>query len=98
MKLFCNILATIIICTVNKDWEGFNPSPHSFKYFSVPELFSLKGKVISQIKQLAVKFHLIPKTMKGKEKLKRLFFGKLHPLPPEISEEMAPCKEINDVS
>ena len=51
---------------------------------------TIKGKVISQIKQLAVKFHLIPKTMKGKEKLKRLFFGKLHPLPPEISEGMTP--------
>jgi len=102
---------SLIICTVNKDWEGFNPSPHSFNYFSVPELFSLyekngfktkmfagfsetsdtvRSKIISLIKQLAVKFHLIPKTMKGKEKLKRLFFGKLQPLPPEISEDLAP--------
>ena len=51
---------------------------------------TVRSKIISLIKQLAVKFHLIPKTMKGKEKLKRLFFGKLQPLPPEISEELAP--------
>lgn len=97
----------LIICTVNKDWPGFNPSPHSFKYFSVPELHSLyekndfkikmfagfpeasdsvKGNLISVIKQLAVKFHLIPKTMKGKEKLKRLFFGKLQPIPSEVTD------------
>lgn len=104
------INGVIVICTVNKDWPGFNPSPHSVKYFSVPELCSLyeengfrikmfagfpetsdsvKGKLISAIKQLAVKFNLIPKTMKGKEKLKRLFFGKLQPLPPEVFDGMA---------
>ena len=33
--------------------------------------------------------HLIPKTMKGKEFLKRIFFGKLIPLPPEIKDGMA---------
>ena len=30
----------IIICTVNKDWSDFNPSPYSNKYFSAPELFN----------------------------------------------------------
>ncbi|MBI4744821.1 MAG: hypothetical protein HY776_08435 [Actinobacteria bacterium] len=48
-----------------------------------------KSKLVSLIKQIAVKFNLIPKTMKGKEKLKRLFFGKLQPLPPEIKDGMA---------
>lgn len=100
----------LIICTVNKDWPEFNPSPHSYKYFSADELCSLlqkkgfkvkmfggfpassdnfKAKSISFIKQTAVKLHLIPKTMKGKEKLKRLFFGKLEPLPPEIYDGVA---------
>jgi len=50
---------------------------------------SLKDKIISAIKQMTVKLHLIPKTMKGKEKLKRIFFGKLKPIPPEISDGMA---------
>jgi ubiquinone/menaquinone biosynthesis C-methylase UbiE len=99
-----------ILCTANKDWAGFNPSPYSYRYFSAPELYSLlkkrdfevrlfgdcpaysarlKDKIISAIKQMAVKLYLIPKTMKGKEKLKRIFFGKLKPLPPEISDGMA---------
>jgi ubiquinone/menaquinone biosynthesis C-methylase UbiE len=32
---------TLLVCTVNKDWSDFNPSPHSVKYFSAPELFQL---------------------------------------------------------
>lgn len=31
----------LLICTVNKDWPDFNPSPYSTKYFSAPELYSL---------------------------------------------------------
>ena len=83
----------LIICTVNKDWSDFNPSPHSVHYFSAPELFSLlkskfahvelyggfeayaktpKDKIISLIKRAVVALHLMPKTMKGKEKFKRV--------------------------
>lgn len=100
----------LIMCSVNKDWSDFNPSPYSQKYFSTPELYSLltdkgfevkmfaacpvdsdnfKDKMISIIKRAAVRLHLIPKTMKGKEKLKRLFLGRLKPLPDEICEGMA---------
>ena len=101
----------LIICSVNKDWVDFNPSPYSFAYFSAPKLFelfksngfmditlyghcvvrnkSLKDKVISLVKKTAVRLHVIPNTMKGKEVLKRIFFGKLLPLPPEITDEMA---------
>jgi len=31
----------LLICTANKDWSGFNPSPYSHKYFSAHELFGL---------------------------------------------------------
>lgn len=100
----------LLICTVNKDWSDFNPSPYSTKYFSAPELYSLlsqkfskidlfgafpaqkkgiKNKVISLIKKTSVSLHLIPKTMKGKEIFKRIFFGKLLPLPVEIVEGLA---------
>ncbi|MDP2168346.1 MAG: class I SAM-dependent methyltransferase [Thermodesulfovibrionales bacterium] len=101
----------LLVCTVNKDWPGFNPSPYSHRYFSSDELFgllkaggfsdialygdcpatpaTLKGKLISGIKRAAVALHLIPKTMKGKELLKRIFFGKLRPLPPEIDDGIA---------
>ena len=100
-----------IICTANRDWSGFNPSPYSHQYFSAPELYGIlaqsgfkkvelfgdcpvrtegmKDKVFSQIKRMAVALHLMPKTMKGKELLKRIFVGKLLSLPPEISEGLA---------
>lgn len=99
----------LIICTVNKDWSDFNPSPYSIKYFSAPELYqllhhkfphvelygafettpgSVTSKVISFIRRMAVALRLIPKTMKGKELFKRIFFGKLVQLPPEIKDGM----------
>lgn len=31
----------LIICSVNKDWEDFHPSPYTHKYFSVPELYGI---------------------------------------------------------
>ena len=49
----------------------------------------LKDEAIAIIKRIAVALHLIPKTMKGKEFLKRIFFGKLIPLPSEIKDRMA---------
>ena len=45
--------------------------------------------VVSLIKRFAVRFHLIPRTMKGKEFLKRIFLGKLVPLPAELEDGMA---------
>jgi len=48
-----------------------------------------KNRIISLIKKTAMVLHLIPKTMKGKEKFKRLFFGKLVTLPSEIEEKTA---------
>jgi hypothetical protein len=44
----------------------------------------------------------MPKTMKGKAFFKRIFFGKLVPLPPEVEEGMAeyvpPVPLSSDVS
>jgi len=101
----------VLICTANKDWCGFNPSPFSYKYFSAHDLFGLlkqnhfvdvalygaspvktktvKNKIISWIKRIAVALNIIPKTMKGKELLKRIFCGELIALPPEVSDGMA---------
>ena len=47
---------------------------------------SAKTRLVSFIKRTAVSLHLIPKTMKGKKLLKRLFFGQLIPIPAEIEE------------
>lgn len=65
---------------------------HGFKcsfYGAFPERCdTLKARLRSIIKRSAVKFHLIPKSMKGKEPLKRLFFGKLVKLPQELKDGM----------
>ncbi|MDD5679961.1 MAG: class I SAM-dependent methyltransferase [Candidatus Omnitrophica bacterium] len=100
---------SLIICSVNKDWPDFNPSPLGTKYFSVPELYSLlktkfpdvsfyggfsaetnkpKDMLVSLLKKTAVRLHIMPKTMRGKELLKRLFFGRLYPMPQEVKENM----------
>jgi len=49
----------------------------------------MKEKAIATIRKIAGALHLIPKTMKGKEFLKRIFFAKLIPLSPEIVDGMA---------
>jgi len=49
-----------------------------------------KSEIISLIKRLAVKFHLIPGSLKTRAYLKRIFMGKLVPSPPEVYEGMAP--------
>lgn len=110
---------TFIVCTVNKDWGDFNPSPFSINYFSGIELHqllsrkfdkitiyaafptsknSIKNKIFSLIKRIAIRFHLVPKTMKGKEYLKRIFFGKLMPLPAEVMNGMTHYDEPKIIS
>jgi ubiquinone/menaquinone biosynthesis C-methylase UbiE len=101
----------LILCSVNKEWGDFNPSPYSRKYFTAGEISAilgangfqdiclyggsrvdrggLKNKAVSFLKRSAVFLHLVPKTMKGKEFLKRIFFGRLYPVPAEIREGMA---------
>jgi SAM-dependent methyltransferase len=96
---------TLVLCTVNREWPDFNPSPHSVRYLNARELYkellsqfidirffagfdvshpSLLERVVSIIKRTAVTLHVIPGSMKGKEVLKRLFFGRLITLPYEI--------------
>ncbi|RLB05274.1 MAG: hypothetical protein DRG50_07490 [Deltaproteobacteria bacterium] len=117
IKECCRILrrgGLVLICTANKDWMGFNPSPFSVRYFSAPELRSLlvqhnfdvqllgdcpaylssiKDKLITMIRRMAVALRLIPKTMRGKEIFKRLFYGQLLALEEEIEDGMAEYSE-----
>jgi ubiquinone/menaquinone biosynthesis C-methylase UbiE len=100
----------VILCSVNKEWTDFNPSPFFTRYFSAKELKNLftdaqyivdvkagfhvaeptlNVRFLSLIKRMAVRFQLIPKTMKGKEIVKRLVFGPLVSLPLEVYEGMA---------
>ena len=58
-----------------------------FGYVPVNSL-SVKQKILRPIKKFVVNFGLMPKTMAGKKLLKRLVFGSLVSMPPEISSDM----------
>lgn len=51
---------------------------------------SAKERAVSAMRRAAVRLHLIPPTMKGKELLKRLFLGRLVAFPLEVTDAMAP--------
>lgn len=51
---------------------------------------SFADLLISFVKHVAIRFHLIPRTMSGKRLLKRLFFGSLVRVPAEITADLAP--------
>lgn len=55
-------------------------------------------RIIRMIRQLASKLNLIPKTMKGKKLLKRIFMGKLSPIPSELSDEMSSKAELVEIN
>jgi SAM-dependent methyltransferase len=98
----------LYLCTANREWPEFNPSPFSHRYYSLRELGELlrsagfdadllvgfpakagglKSAVVSLIRKAAVRLHLIPDTMQGKEALKRFFYGKLQQLPKELTAD-----------
>lgn len=54
-----------------------------YGYFPIAEVSGWQ-KRLRPIKRLAVRFHLMPKTMRGKRLLKRIVFGKLATMPAEI--------------
>jgi hypothetical protein len=57
-----------------------------------------KQKIISNIRRTAVALHLIPKTMKGKELLKKIFYGKLITLKEEIEEGVCEYEPPENIS
>ena len=71
-------------------------------YAGFPEKASgLMAKTAKWVRRLAVRVHVIPKTMKGKELLKRLFYGKLTPIPRDLTQAMTqpePPVEISKIA
>jgi SAM-dependent methyltransferase len=53
--------------------------------------------MVQRVRRVAVNLHLIPRTMNGKKLLKRLFYGKLTPIPTEITEGMANLEPLIDL-
>ncbi|MFQ6079305.1 MAG: class I SAM-dependent methyltransferase [Thermodesulfobacteriota bacterium] len=62
-------------------------------FSAVPK--TVKEKIVATIRKCAIAFHLIPKTMKGKEFLKKIFYGKLLLLREEIEDGM--CEYVPPV-
>ncbi len=109
----------LLVCTANREWEDFNPSPLSTKYLGareLEELFKSQGfsvelygafpvirnsgssRLVSLLKRMASRLRLIPGTMKGKELLKRIFYGKLTAIPAEIGDEMAELSPLSPIT
>ena len=112
---------TLLICSANREWSVFNPSPFSIRYYSARELeeilfrngftvqlmagFATNGHgqgmrshVFGVLRKAAVGLHLIPATMRGKARLKRLLYGKLDPMPVELTDgtgELEPLVPID---
>ena len=59
---------------------------------------SLKSGVITLIKRVAVGLRLVPKSMKGKELLKRIFLGRLEEMPQEMVHRPGECSVPTQVS
>ncbi|HOV64467.1 MAG TPA: class I SAM-dependent methyltransferase, partial [Spirochaetia bacterium] len=98
----------LLICSVNREWEDFHPSPYSTRYFSAKELAELlvsefeavqlfgafpvrnkglTGRFVSRVKRLAVKFDLIPGSLRARAYLKRVFMGPLQKIPETLPEQ-----------
>ena len=60
-----------------------------------PDEESQKGSALVHIlRSVAVRLHLVPKTMRAKELLKRIFMGRLYPIPREVREGMAAVEPL----
>ena len=66
--------------------ELFSPQGFNTQVFGGTPLgeVSLRQRVLRPVKQVAVKYDLIPKTMTAKKLLKRFVFGGLTPMPAEL--------------
>lgn len=54
----------------------------------------LVSRLIGTIRSVAVRFHLIPGSMRGKELLKKLFLGGTVPMPARLTPHIAPSEPL----
>ena len=67
-----------------------------FCSYEIDDQRDAASSVFSYLKRTAVRLHLIPRSMKFKKYLKRIFLGKLVSLPPKLTENI--CTYIEPVS
>ena len=73
---------------------GFEPD---IKFCFPDKPKSFLSSAVSRIRRTALKMRLIPRTMRGKELLKRVFYGRVNPLErelPDAGESPAPLHEV----
>jgi len=74
--------------------QGFNVQ----LYGAFPaQAASARDRLLSAIRRTAVRLRLIPPSMKGKQMLKRLIYGRLTQLPPEARDGMAELSSLATV-
>ncbi|MFC1525493.1 class I SAM-dependent methyltransferase [Candidatus Latescibacterota bacterium] len=59
---------------------------------------SLRQRVTGLIRRAVVSLNLMPSTLKARERYKRLFYGRLEPIPPEVSVSLSdyvPAEEVD---
>ena len=67
-------------------------------YCGFEDLSKNTNLIVTVLKKLAVRFDLIPKTMKGKELLKRIFYGKLRLIPRVLTDDYGVCEELREIT
>lgn len=77
-------------------------SPFGFKvdFFGdvLVDYESPKSRLQMLLKMVASRFHLMPKSLKGREYLKRLIYGRLIPIPSEITEDLCKYRPLQRIS
>ncbi|MGC8833578.1 MAG: class I SAM-dependent methyltransferase [Armatimonadota bacterium] len=66
--------------------KGFQ-QPRFFASFPIGKQ-GLKGLVLSALREAAVRLRLVPNTLEGRARLKRLFYGSLTKIPAEVGDDM----------
>jgi ubiquinone/menaquinone biosynthesis C-methylase UbiE len=109
----------LLISTVNSDWRGFHPSPLHTRYWTATELvealaqagfvtrisaaFADASGLRNRLKTVAAHCGCMPRTMRGKAVLKRIFYGRLERIPACVEpagprECMIPAEEAGDLT
>jgi SAM-dependent methyltransferase len=107
---------TLLLCSANREWSEFNPSPFSTRYFTAAEVAAMLkacgfaveifgafptaegASWVGSVRRLAVTLGLVPKTMRGKELLKRLFYGGLEEIGPRVGPRSAPLGQLTPLA
>ncbi len=109
----------LLIATVNSEWRGFHPSPLHTRYWTAAELvealaqagfvtqisaaFPDASGLRNRLKTVAAHCGCMPRTMRGKAVLKRIFYGRLEHIPPRIEsaglrERLIPAEDAADLT